>query len=70
MAVTNPEINLNKRVSPNITHCGGQALGSVQFHQKEDLAHEHCPSGTRQGTRASLGFGTLLPGRVSDRWRQ
>lgn len=55
---------INLRVSPNITHCGGQAPCSVQFHQRRTLptsAVIQAPD-REQGL---LSFGTLLPGRVS-----
>lgn len=53
-------------VSPDITHCRVQTLHLSS-------SEERTPSrstASHQGTRTSLGFGTLLPGWVSNWWRQ
>lgn len=59
----------SEQVSLDFTHSGVCALHSVQF----CLRGEDCPPVLpliRWGTKASLGFGTPLPTRVSDVFKQ
>lgn len=54
-----------------LTPLTGSASTTLWFPLKGDrFAHKHHHSVPRRGARASLGFGTLLPGRASDWQRQ